>query len=441
MHINKMAAVLFVASGSFAPAVAFGQTDAPEEALSLAREPASLGWATEEGGTTGGTEAAAPNIHVVSSRSELVEALGGDNAANGENDDPAIIFVTGSIDLTEGNDGEPLTAADFADPDYDFDAYVAAFDPQTYGMEAEPEGPLEDARARSQANQAAHTVINVGSNKTIFGLGEDATIHKGTLNLDDVSNVIVRNIHFADSYDLFPAWDGTDGDEGNWNSEYDLIQIRESDHVWIDHNTFTDGDRPDHAEPEVFGRRVQHHDGAVDIVNASSFVTLSNNHVQNHDKTHLIGSSDSRETDRGQLKVTLASNWFENSGQRAPRVRFGEVHVFNNLYEGSANAQYPFNYALGAGFESKIYSEANAFEMGEGVAPTDIIGLYKGVALYDEGSLFNGEPVDLVAAFNEANSDAQLSTDVGWVPPYDYEVKPAAEVAEQVRANAGSGQF
>jgi pectate lyase len=205
---------LFAAFAMPGPATA----QAPEvdpALLELAREPATVGWATVEGGTTGGAAAADDAIHVVASRAELVAALGGDNASNADNGAPAIIFVSGTIDLTEDDAGNQLTAADFADPEYDWDAYLAAYDPATYGMEAEPEGPEEDARARSQANQAAHTVIDVGSNKTLFGLGADAVIRHGTLNIDGVSNVVVRNIRFQDSYDLFPALDGTDGDEGS----------------------------------------------------------------------------------------------------------------------------------------------------------------------------------------------------------------------------------
>lgn len=432
-----------VAAAALAAPIAFPveAQEIPADMLETAREPASVGWASMEGGTSGGADAAEADIRVVTSRAELVAVLGGDNASNGENDTPAIIFISGTIDLATDEEGTPLTAEDFADPEYDHEAYLSAYDPQTYGMEAEPEGPLEDARARSQDAQAAHTVINVGSNKTIFGLGEDAEIINGTLNINDVSNVIVRNIHVADSYDMFPAWDGTDGDEGNWNSEYDLIQVRESDHVWIDHNTFTDGERPDHEEEVIFGRRVQHHDGAVDIVNASSYVTLTANHIQNHDKTHLIGSSDSRETDRDQLKVTLAGNWYENSGQRAPRVRYGQVHVFNNLHEGSSEADYAFNYAWGAGIESAIYAQNNAFEMSGDIEPADVIGIYKGTALYEEGSLFNGEPVDLVEAFNAANPDTPLETDVGWEPPYDFTLMEPEAVAEHVRANAGAGKL
>jgi pectate lyase len=409
--------------------------------LELAREPAPVGWATVEGGTTGGAVAADDAVHVVTSRAELVAALGGDNAANAVDDSPAIIFVSGTIDLTEDDGGNPLGAADFADPEYDWDAYLAAYDPTTYGMDAEPDGLEEEARARSQANQAAHTVINVGSNKTLFGLGDDAAIRHGTLNIEGVSNVIVRNIRLEDSYDLFPAWDGTDGDTGNWNSEYDLIQVNGSDHVWIDHGTFTDGDRPDHLEPEVFGRPVQHHDGAVDVVNGSNFVTLSWNHVQDHDKTHLIGSSDRREEDRGKLKVTLHHNFFENSGQRSPRVRFGQAHVFNNLYVNDGEPPYDHVYAIGLGFESAILSENNVFEMAGGIGQAEMLIDYKGERFHDEGSLYNGEPAGLLAAFNAANPDAGISDEIGWTPPYDYELDPPDAVAASVREGAGAGRL
>jgi pectate lyase len=443
-RVPQAATRLGLAAAALAFTLARAAAQAPEvdpALLELAREPAPLGWASVEGGTTGGAAASEEAIHVVATRAELVAALGGDNASNAGDDTPAIIFVSGTIDLTADDAGKPLGPEDFADPEYDWDAYVAAYDPASYGMESEPAGPQEDARARSQANQAAHTVINVGSNKTLFGLGDDAVIRHGTLNLDGVSNVVVRNVRFEDSYDMFPAWDGTDGAEGNWNSEYDLIQIRDSDHVWIDHATFTDGDRPDHLEPQVFGRPVQHHDGAVDVVNGSSFVTLSWNHVQDHDKTHLIGSSDRREEDRGRLKVTLHHDFFENSGQRSPRVRYGQVHVFNNLYVSDGEPPYDHVYVFGLGVEGAILSENNAFEMAEGIDQSEMLIDYKGEVFRDRGSVYNGEPAELLAAFKAANPDAAISPEAGWEPPYDYALEPAATVAASVREGAGAGRL
>ena len=46
----------------------------------------------------------------------------------------------------------------------------------------------------------------------------------------------------------------------------------------------------------------------------------------------LIGHSDSASSDTGYLKTTIHNNWFDGTRSRHPRVRFGEVHVFNNYY-------------------------------------------------------------------------------------------------------------
>ena len=115
----------------------------------------------------------------------------------------------------------------------------------------------------------------------------------------------------------------------------------------------------------------QVHDGLVDITNAASYLTVSWNRFLNHDKTMLIGSSDSATADRGQLKVTLHHNVFDGVGQRAPRVRFGQVHVFNNYYRVKKVPSY--GYSWGVGMESAIYAEQNFFRTDGDVEPADFI--------------------------------------------------------------------
>ncbi len=112
-------------------------------------------------------------------------------------------------------------------------------------------------------------------------------------------NVIIRNINFVDTADCFPAWDPNDGAAGNWNAAYDSISVRNSTHVWIDHNRFADVRTSDETLPVFFGRIYQVHDGLVDITNVSDYITVSWNQFLNHDKTMLIGSSDSAAADRG----------------------------------------------------------------------------------------------------------------------------------------------
>jgi len=42
--------------------------------------------------------------------------------------------------------------------------------------------------------------------------------------------------------------------------------------------------------------------------------------------------------DRGRLNVTLHHNWFEDIEDRSPRVRFGNIHIFNDYVNGATNA-------------------------------------------------------------------------------------------------------
>jgi pectate lyase len=73
--------------------------------------------------------------------------------------------------------------------------------------------------------------------------------------------VIVRNLNHKAVSDCFPQWDPTDGSAGNWNSEYDMVQIiNGSSNIWIDHNFYTDDPDFDDLSPKYFGRPFQQHD-------------------------------------------------------------------------------------------------------------------------------------------------------------------------------------
>ncbi|MFC0105409.1 pectate lyase family protein [Kibdelosporangium aridum] len=153
---------------------------------------------------------------------------------------------------------------------------------------------------------------DVTSDKTIVGVGSASGFTGGGLNIglpvadgvttpppDAVHNVIVRNLVFR-----------------NWADDAINVQMF-SHHVWIDHNDLASGK-----------------DGAIDIKRGSSYVTVSWNHTHNHTKNMLLGHDDSNGAqDTGLLKVTYHHNWFNETPQRNPRVRFGEpVHIYNNYY-------------------------------------------------------------------------------------------------------------
>jgi pectate lyase len=175
---------------------------------------------------------------------------------------------------------------------------------------------------------------NVTSDKTIIGVGSNATLSGGGLNIglpiDDnvtsppanaVHNIIIRNLHITGASD-------------------DLINVQMfSHHVWIDHNEFSNGD-----------------DGAVDIKRGSDWITVSWNHFHDHDKTTLVGHDDDNAAqDTGRLRVTYHHNYFNASDQRNPRVRFSPVvHVYNNYY-------FDNSYGIASTNESGLVVEGNYF--------------------------------------------------------------------------------
>jgi pectate lyase len=423
-------------------------------ALALARQPLAPndGWAATGAGTTGGGAADDAHVFVVTNRAELIAALGGNNATNLTNATPKIIFIKGKIDFNTDDTGNPLTCADYEDPGYSLDAYLATYDPAVWGRVA-PSGPLEDARIRSAANQRARVMVNVGPNTTVFGL-KGAKVLGGNLLLGSssvsVSNIIVRNVYFEDAHDCFPAWTPTDGAAGNWNSLYDSVTLARATNIWLDHNTFTDGNNQDVDQPILLGRPYQVHDGTSDIIRGSDFVTVSYNNYFEHDKSMLIGSTDtpgdpttSPGADLGRLRVTVHHNRFANLGQRAPRVRFGQVDVYNNYYYETDEDT--FVYSLGVGKQSAIYAENNFVLRSADIPLGSFITSFNGSAMTEKGTLarVGTGPIVAVNLLDEYNltHTPQLGTDAGWTPVLRTGLDPTADVPSLVAKSAGAGKL
>ncbi|HEY0002761.1 MAG TPA: pectate lyase [Actinoplanes sp.] len=175
---------------------------------------------------------------------------------------------------------------------------------------------------------------DVTSDKTIVGLGADAALVGGGLNIglpvEDgvteppagaVHNIIIRNLTLTGATD-------------------DLINVQMfSHHIWIDHNDLSNGD-----------------DGAVDIKRGSDLVTVSWNRFHDHDKTLLLGHDDANGAqDAGRLRVTYHHNYFDGSDQRNPRVRFAPiVHVYNNYYLDNS-------YGIASTNDAGLFVEGNYF--------------------------------------------------------------------------------
>jgi len=388
------------------------------------------GWASTPPGTTGGSAASDANVFTVTNRAQLVAALGPSGSTT-----PRIIKVQGTIDGNVDDANNPLTCPDYYRSGYTLEGYLA----NPTGMEA--------ARNASALAQRARMRLDVRSNTTIVGVGTNARLKGINLRIPGVTNVIIRNLTFEDAYDCFPVWDPNDGALGNWNSAYDNISITNgsgqfTSRVWIDHNAFNDGSQPDSSQPLYFGRPFQIHDGECDINNGSDLVTVSWNRFTDHDKTMLIGGSDGAgATDRNRLRVTIHHNYFANAGQRTPRDRFGQLHVYNNYYEvlnpASSGFIPSYQYSWGVGVESAIFAQNNAFRL-RGVTPDQIIRRFNGTKIGVSGTVINAPDnvVDVLAAYNAVNTPPLLP-DPGWTPTLFTSMDPAGSVPALVTCVAG----
>jgi pectate lyase len=396
--------------------------------------PANDGWAAASGGTTGGSTATSAHVYTVTTRAQLVQDLGG---AKSTDSTAKIIYISGTIYGNQDNSGNMSTCSSYGTGGYSLSAYLAAYNPSVWGRSKKPSGPQESARAASENKQAASVEISIPSNTTLVGIGNNADIIGANFIVKSANNVIIRNLNFENASDCFPQWDPTDGATGNWNSAFDNISIlNNSTHVWIDHNVFTDANQPDSSEPTYFGRLYEQHDGECDITKGADLVTVSWNRFLNHDKTMLIGSSDSLTSDSGKLRVTISNNEFNGTLERTPRVRFGEVHVYNNYYNQGANPA--MQYALGVGIDSQIYDQNNYFQLASNLSAADIINVYSGTRIYSTGDIVNGSAVNPVTAYNAVNSP-KLSTSVGWTPTYYNTIVATSLVPARVENSAGTG--
>jgi pectate lyase len=420
--------------GCTALALALTSTTAQAHPRGLARETlgAGDGWASFGTGTSGGATATPDHVYTVSTWADFKAALAAGGTA------PKIIRISGTIDANaDGCDS-------FAAPGYDFDQYLATYDPAVWGydqnLDNEPADSPEGLRRVSAANQNKAIKASVPANTTIIGIGRNAGFKGASLQITAVDNVIVRNLAFESPLDCFPQWDPTDGDTGNWNSEYDSAVVYGSTHVWLDHDTFTDGDHPDSSLPTYFGRIFEQHDGELDIVKGADYVTASWNVFTDHDKTILIGNSDSASTaavDRGHLKVTLHHNLFSNLVERAPRVRFGQVDSYNNHFV----AEPGYGYSYGIGLESQLVAEHNAFTVPAGISEATVLKKWSEARLTADDNYVNGRLTDLIAVHNAGVPTEILQSGAGWTPTLRTKTDPAKAVPFVVDRGAGSGRL
>lgn len=311
----------------------------------------------------------------------------------------------------------------------------------------------------TNSDTTGFTQLRINRDSTsLIGVVENGvvpTLNAVWITVGAYKNIIVRNLRFVSgkdtgwAYESFSKCTYVDKDFCASNADPDSLTLQGVQRAWVDHCEFTDGADFNGVNPNKAFYKM--YDGLLDIKKGSDFITLSYNKFSNHDKSMLIGSSDVND---GEYRITFYRNWFSYTGQRTPRIRNGQVHILNNLYEGvkrtTEDRPYHMTYALGLGFNGKAYSEHNAFDI-QGAAATDLVSAnFDAWSQYftDVGSWLNGAPVDLNAAAasvinakNIAENDTKpFLGPVTWSPRDHYAYTPLTtvdEVRALVKANAG----
>lgn len=192
---------------------------------------------------------------------------------------------------------------------------------------------------------------------TIFS-SNGSSIKHASIDIKESSNIMIRNITFDE------LWEWDEQDKGAYDTnDWDYIVIQDgSDRIWIDHCTFykaydgivdikTSKETPTNvtvswceflpgSENDTFFNAM------MDVLSANPgqypyYQSLLDSgmtkeqiwwYAYGQKKTHLLGQSDEAVQNKN-LHVTLANNYYYNSMDRMPRLRFGNAHVYNCIMD------------------------------------------------------------------------------------------------------------
>ncbi|KAK7415250.1 hypothetical protein QQX98_005999 [Neonectria punicea] len=239
------------------------------------------------------------------------------------------------------------------------------------------------------------TKVKVTSNKSIIG-ASGSSIKGVGLYINKQSNVILRNLKISE----VKAANG------------DAIGIQASKNVWVDHCDLSSN----------MNNGKDYYDGLLDITHASDYITVSNTFLHDHYKASLVGHSDSNASeDTGKLHVTYANNYWYNVNSRAPSVRFGTVHIYNNYFLSIGATG--VNSRMGA----NVLVESTTFDSSSSAK-----------ALTSVDSKTTGKITVKDVALNGATSNAPAGSMSSSSIPYSYSLYGSSAVKGKVYGTAGN---
>lgn len=392
------------------------------------------------------------NVVTVKTRNELMNAIKKENS---------LIYIDGMIDMSDEGNGSKLPAegasniavssvmdswiASQTSNAYTtygawVEAYAAACSTTTNDKDKTPKKGSHSSLYDTvwKLNDAWKLVIqlNLKSNTTIIGLGNNSGIRGGTISINGIKNVVIRNLTLVDAIDMFPHHEvNTKGETDGFNAQFDCITIQGSNtaNIWIDHCTMKDTLVMQHVQSGT-KEKWQNYDGLCDIKGDGNGITVSNCHMYHHDKTMLVGSDDD-EGNNEVRKLSIINNHFDTCVQRLPMARNSQFHVLNNWYtfdktQSVGDGKSKGDYCIGARKGALIYSEANYFDSNMQYSIRGNTDTASTAKVYDTGSVDK----------NTKKTDEYTAVDSApFTVPYSYEPMTAENAKTYVAANAGAG--
>jgi len=230
--------------------------------------------------------------------------------------------------------------------------------------------------------------VNVKGNKTLHGTSTSATI-KGTLNIENVSNVIIDHLNITANTGAAGANDG--------------VTINNSRNIFI-------------TKCNVYDCT----DGGIDNRTGATAITISwcrfyYTRDNGHNFVNLIGAAD---TDTPTGNITFHHNWYSTlCKQRMPADRFGQVHMYNNYFNCSGNS-----YCSEARLSSQILSQNNYYQSVKDPC-------FKSA---------NGRLRVSGNTYASCTGKQFTTTDSVFTPNYGYTLDATANVPSRVQAGAGN---
>ena len=301
-------------------------------------------------------------------------------------------------------------------------------------------------------------LVQLGNNKTIVGKGDKAFFNRVGLAIQNKHNIIIRNIKFTMSDVPISKTDenkvvafrngaevvlndpdciaiSADSAVTNWEGK----SKQSSHNIWIDHCEFYN------AATENKDR----YDGLLDAKNNIYNATFSWNYFHDHHKGSLIGNSNG---DSLRHEITFHHNYYKNLDARVPMMRYNNSHLFNNFIEGKGTGN-GTNVRKG----SDVYIENNhyaglskaIFAGDDGIA-TIVNNYYEGCANFMSSGCgskkmrISVNPGTSLSSADTASVSLEDEIKKGSFDPkkfYSYSPDPVSDVKSLVTTYAGIGKI